>query len=138
MLPNTLVTNEVKDAAGAEQEFTHVSSNGRQRVFRLTAEAPNRLHRLDISHVESGSGANRVRSSKVGFTLEVDGAADGTIAKIQAYTVVRIPLGNLADFTAPKIALANLMSFLASNGANTTILYDNSGTGASCLINGEI
>jgi len=138
MLSNTLVTNEVKGAGGTEVEFHHLSSNGRQRVFHYRGAQPNLQHTLDISHAETGVGANRVRSSKIGFTIEDEGVAPGTVAKFQAYAVLRYPIGNAAEDTNAKEVLAHLMSFLASNGANTTILYDGSGTGAQCLLVGEI
>jgi hypothetical protein len=55
-----------------------------------------------------------------------------------AYLVIDIPTGLSNDYDTAKKALANLLSLCASTGANTTILYDCSGYGASALINGTL
>jgi hypothetical protein len=138
MLSNTLVTNEVKNAAGTEQEFLRVGSEGRATEFRVSGETPSRPHRLKVSHQEVGSGINRRRRSRIGFFKDVNGDVTDSVASVQAYIVLDSPVGNLDSNTEPTNVLANLISFVASLGASTTILYDGTGTGAVCLLNGDI
>lgn len=138
MLPTNLVTNEVKDAAGTEVEFSRLST-GPDRVvtFMKSTESPNQPYRLKVSHSESGVGKALRRSSLTRFDIPVTGV-DGTIENIECYAVLRIPVGNLSDLTAPTKAMAHLTSFLASQGATTTILYDGTGYGAAAMINGTL
>lgn len=139
MLSNTLNTNEIKDAAGTEVEFTRLSSDGRKAEFKKITESPALPDRLLISHIETGSGLNRRRRSVVRFDYTSAGEVDTTQnVKSSAYLVGDFPVGNLTAVTAPKAVLARLMSFVASLGASTTILYDCTGNGADCLINGGI
>lgn len=56
MLSNTLNTNEVKDAAGTEVEFSRISTNGRSTEYAKVGEVPNAPYRLKVSHQETGSG----------------------------------------------------------------------------------
>jgi len=143
MLPTNLNTNEVKDSAGAEQEFTRHSTLGTAVIFKDAAEAPNLQHRLTVSHKEIGDGSARRRRSVVRFDLDVD--TDTTVAtdavkpaKISAYTVVDIPVGALNDYTDVTSLVANLISFLATTGSGTTVLFDGTGHGSSALINGTL
>lgn len=139
MLTNTLNTNEIKDNAGLEQQFTRLSIGDRSTVFAIESENPALPHRLTISHSESGSGVTRRRRSVVRFDKSVLGLVDDTrTEKCSAYIVLDFPIGNLTVDTTAKIVLANLMSFVASLGASTTILYDGTGNGAVALVSGGI
>jgi hypothetical protein len=139
MLSNTLVTNEVKNAAGTEVEFSRISSSARSTIFAQANEVPSQPHRLDVSHEEVGSGTALIRRSKVGFSKVVTGQVDTSkSARIKAYTVLEIPSGNLTAATEAQNVLAELMSFLATTGAATTVLFDCTGNGAKTLISGEL
>jgi hypothetical protein len=137
MLATTLNTNEVKNAAGTEEEFQRLGGVGRNVEYGLITETPQFQHRLLVGHQETGVGVSLVRRSRVGFRKVVAGA-NGSPVLIESYNVLRIPVGNLSAFTEPKNVQANLMSFLASLGASTTILYDCTGNGAATLINGGL
>lgn len=139
MLANTLNTNEIKNSAGTEQEFTRLSQGIRDTVFALITETPSAPHRLSIKHAESGKGTDLRRRSLVRFDKTVTGQVDTTkSAVISAYAVVDIPLGNLTSYDEVKNVLANLMSFMASTGATTTILYDCTGNGATTVLSGTL
>ena len=137
MLSNTLNTNEVKNSAGTEQEFSRLSTSDRQTEFALISEVPNAPHRLKISHLETGSGSNKRRRSLVRVDKTIAGTDTAPVV-VSAYIVVDIPVGNIGAMTEPKHVLANLISFCASLGASTTILYDCTGNGADALINGGL
>jgi len=137
MLANELITNEVKNSAGTEQEFSRISINDRKTEFALKGETPGAPHRLSISHAEIGTGSAKRRRSLVRVDKTVTGV-DGTPVVVSCYMVADIPIGNLATFAEPTNAVANLLSFCASLGATTTILYDGTGNGASTLINGTL
>jgi len=137
MLNNALNTNEVKNSAGAEVEFSRLSIDGKQTEFSQVGETPAYQHRLSIKHQELSTGAKARRRSVVRIDKTVSGV-DGSPTKVSAYCVIEIPNGNLATYDEPKNVVAELMSFMASTGANTTILYDCSGNGASSLINGSL
>jgi len=139
MLSNTLVTNEIKNAAGTEVEFSRISQGERTTEFAAVGETPSAPHRLTVAHMETGAGTGLRRRSKVGFSKTVAGQVDTTKpAVINFYVVADIPVGNLTAYTEPGNVMAELMSFIASLGATTTILYDGSGNGASTLINGTL
>jgi len=139
MLTNTLNTNEIKNAAGTEVEFTRLSIGDRKTEFAMIGETPALPNRLVISHQESGTGLNRRRRSVVRFDRTSAGEVDTTVnVKSSAYVVLDSPTGNLSSTSAEKAVLAQLMSFIASLGATTTILYDCTGNGADCLVNGGI
>jgi len=139
MLPTTLNTNEVKNSAGVEQEFSRLSQSDRQLVFSLATEPPNAPHRITVSHQETGSGLGRRRRSLVRIDKTVFGTVDTTKAeKISAYVVLDSPVGNLGTTAELANVIANLLSLCASTGATTTILYDGSGYGAAALINGTL
>lgn len=140
MLANTLNTNEIKNSAGTEQEFSRLSNGpGRETVYRLITELPYTPHRLSVKHQETGSGINLRRRSVVRFDKTVISAVDATTpVTVSAYAVLDTPIGALTTNAEPTNVVANLMSFLASLGANTTILYDGTGNGAVTLLNGDL
>lgn len=139
MLTNTLNTNEIKNSAGTEQEFQSLSIDQRSREFSLTTELPNRPHRLRISHQESGTGSKRVRRSLFEVSKTIISDVDNvTPVTIIARTTVVLPVGYLASTTEMSHVLANLISGLASDGSNTTIKYDGTGTFASALLSGGL
>jgi len=139
MLSNTLNTNEIKNAAGTEVEFSRLSTSDRSTVFSQIGENPSQPHRLMVSHQESGSGVKKRRRSVVRFDKTVVSGVDATLLPtVSAYAVLDIPVGALTVTTEASNVLAELMSFLASLGANTTILYDCTGNGARELLNGGL
>lgn len=139
MLPSNLNTNEVKDNAGTEQEFSRIISSERQLIFALVNEVPSKPHRITVSHLETGQGLTRRRRSLIRVDKSVSGEQLTTsIERISAYCVVDAPVGNLNAVTEITKTVANLVSFLASRGASTTILYDGTGCGSESLINGSL
>lgn len=140
-LSNTLVTNEIKNAAGTEIEFQRLGDGPtpRSTVFAQVGEAPALEHRLNIAHQENGQGVKRRRRSVVRFDKTVISTVDSvTPVTISAYAVLDAPVGAMAASTEFSNVLAELMSFMASLGANTTILYDCTGNGAATLLNGGL
>lgn len=137
MLSNTLNTNEVKNAAGTEVEFSRLSTSTRATEFQQVAEAPNLPHRLKISHQETGNGITLRRRSLVRIDKTVAGASL-TPRVVSAYIVLDAPVGDLAADTEIKNVLAELMSFCATTGAATTVLFDCTGNGASALVAGGL
>jgi hypothetical protein len=139
MLSNNLNTNEIKNAAGVEVEFQHLSTEGRTRLFAQINESPSLQHRLKISHIESGSGIKLVRRSMHRFDKTVVSTVDlVTPVTISVYTVAVFPVGALLVGTEMANVIAENMSFHASLGATTTILYDCTGNGAASLLNGSL
>lgn len=139
MLTNTLNTNEIKNAAGTEVEFSRLSIGDRATLFAATGETPAKPNRLTIQHEESGSGINRIRRSVVRFDKTDTGQVDTTTTmRASAYVVLVSPIGNLTSNALPADTVAQLISFLASLGASTTILYDGTGNGAQALLSGGI
>jgi hypothetical protein len=139
VLSNTLNTNEIKNSAGTEVEFTRLSINDRETIFAMISESPSLQHRLSISHQEIGSGFNRRRRSKV----RVDKTTLSTVDLVtpvtsSVYTVGDFPIGALTAMTEPTHVIAELNSFMASLGASTTILYDGTGNGAVVLLTGGL
>lgn len=139
MLPNTLNTNEVKDAAGVEEEFYRSSQEGRTLIFSRTGASPAYPHQLIVSHVESGSGLRRIRRSlkRVNLTIVSD-IDDVTPITISAYTVLSAPVGAMGTTAPLARVLANLGSFGWSLGIDSTIKFDGTGNGCSALINGSL
>jgi hypothetical protein len=137
MLTNTLNTNEVKDKAGSEVEFTRLSVGPRNTEFAKIAETPGLPYRLKISHLESGSGITLRRRSLVRFDKSIANAG-GTIGVVSAYMVLDAPIGLMTTTDDAKNVVANLMSFCATTGAATTVLFDNTGNGADALVNGGL
>lgn len=139
MLANTLNTNEVKNAAGTEVEFSRWSTGVRETEFKAIAETPSAPHRLTIRHSESGSGLKLRRRSVVRFDKTVTSSVDSvTPVVVSSYVVMDAPVGALTAQTEMANVLAELMSFVASLGATTTILYDGTGNGAVCLLSGDL
>jgi len=137
MLNNTLNTNEVKNAAGTEVEFSRLGTEGRTTEFAQIAETPNAQHRLKISHQETGSGAALRRRSMVRFDKTVIGVS-GQPRKVSCYIVVDAPVGDLNSSTEIKNVIAENLSFCATTGAATTVLFDCTGNGASVLTDGGL
>lgn len=140
MLANTLNTNEVKNAAGVEVEFSRLSQGpGRETVYAQVGEVLSRKHRLTIKHSETGDGMKMKRSSLVRFDKTVISDVDSvTPVNIEGYVVLRVPAGALVSPTEPANVLAEVMSFLATTGAATTVLFDGTGNGAKSLLNGDL
>jgi len=139
MLSNSLNTNEIKNSAGTEVEFSRLSTSDRSTVFAQVAETPSQPHRLSISHQEVGSGMKKRRRSLVRFDKTViSGVDSATPITVSAYAVLDHPVGASTSNAEAANVLAELMSFLASLGASTTILYDGTGNGAAALLNGGL
>jgi hypothetical protein len=139
MLSNTLNTNEIKNSAGTEVEFSRLSTSERQTVFAQISELPAQPHRLVISHQESGSGLSKRRRSLVRFDKTVISGVDATLSiTISAYAVLDLPVGAMSAIAEGTNALAELMSFLATTGAATTVLFDGTGNGATALLTGGL
>jgi hypothetical protein len=139
MLSNTLNTNEIKNSAGTEVEFSRLSTSDRKTVFAQIAETPSLPHRLNISHVETGTGMKQRRRSLVRFDKTVTSGVDSvTPITVSAYAVLDFPTGASTSAAEAANVIAELMSFLASLGASTTILYDGTGNGAKALLEGGL
>lgn len=139
MLANTLNTNEIKDSAGTEIEFSRLSQSNRETVFAKIGETPSLPYRLSVKHLESGSGINKRRRSLVRFDKTVMSGVDATKpVVVSAYIVLDTPIGALTANTDPTNVVANLMSFCATTGAATTVLFDGTGNGAKTLLNGDL
>jgi len=139
MLSNTLVTNEVKNAAGTEEEFERSSMTDHATEYLRVGEIPSYPHRILISHQETGSGVNKRRRSMLKVKKTVAGQVDATQPMTCSVTTVAdIPIGNMSSSSLPNDVMANSMSFLASLGASTTILYDCTGNGAKTLNAGTL
>jgi hypothetical protein len=139
MLSNTLNTNEIKNAAGTEVEFSRLSTSARSTEFAQIGETPALPHRLLISHQESLAGLKKRRRSLVRFDKTVISTVDNvTPVTISAYAVLDFPVGAMAAITEGTNVVAELMSFMASLGATTTILYDGTGNGANALLTGGL
>lgn len=139
MLSNTLNTNEVKDSAGAEVEFTRLSTGDRATVFAKVSESPAAPHRLSIRHQETGSGLKKRRRSVVRFDKTSISTVDNATPIVSSvYLVLDNPIGAVVANTEAATVVANLLSFCATTGAGTTVLFDGTGNGASCVLNGGI
>jgi len=138
MLSNTLNTNEIKDASGTEVEFSRLSTADRKTVFAKIGETPSLLHRLTISHQETGTGLKKRRRSLVRIDKTVMSGVDTTLPITpSAYIVLDIPVGAMSANTEAANVLAELMSFVATLATNT-LLYDGTGTGAAALLSGGL
>jgi hypothetical protein len=139
MLANTLNTNEIKNSAGTEVEFTRQSQSARNTVFNTVVVDPARPHILTISHQETGTGMKRRRRSLVRFDKTVTSGVDSvTPVTVSAYAVLDFPVGASASTAEAANVIAELNSFMASLGASTTILYDGTGNGAVAMLNGSL
>lgn len=137
MLSNTLVTNEVKDAAGSEVEFVRIMTNERQTEFAKNGETPNAPYRLKVSHQEIGTGSAQRRRSMIRFDKTVTGVS-GLPRVSSCVCYIDAPVGDLNATTEIKNVIANMLSLLATTGAATTVLFDCTGTGASVLVDGTL
>lgn len=139
MLSNTLNTNEIKNSAGTEVEFSRLSTGDRTTTFAQVSETPSQPHRLMISHQENGSGMKKRRRSLVRFDKTViSGVDSSTPITVSAYAVLDFPIGASSSSAEAANVLAELMSFLATTGAATTVLFDCTGNGAKSLLNGDL
>jgi len=139
MLSNTLNTNEIKNAAGAEIEFQHQQQTDRARVFAQINESPALPHRLSIQHQETGNGIKKRRRSVVRFDKTIVSTVDlATPITISAYAVVDFPVGAVVADTEFANVVAELISFLSTTGAGTTVLFDGTGNGSTALIKGSL
>jgi len=140
MLSDNLVTNEIKNAAGAEVEFQHYEHlTGRGRIFAKKGESPSYPHRLTIKHSETGTGVKLRRRSAIRFDETSLSQVDSvTPITDSVYVVVDSAVGHHTTSAKLTDLIANLMSFLASTGATTTILYDGTGNGAVVLRDGSL
>lgn len=139
MLAEVLNTNEIKNSAGTEVEFTRLDSNGRSVVYAQIAETPYLKNRMTIQHREVGDGIKRVRQSNLRFDKQSLSLVDNsTVVNTSVSLTLNAPVGALTTSAEIATVLAYMMSFLASLGASTTILYDGTGNGAKSLINGSL
>jgi hypothetical protein len=139
MLSNTLNTNEIKNSAGTEVEFSRLSTNERSTTYSQIGESPSAPHRLTIAHQETGTGMKKRRRSLVRFDKTVVSGVDSvTPITVSAYAVLDFPIGASTSSAEAANVVAELMSFLASLGASTTILYDGTGNGAASLLAGSL
>jgi hypothetical protein len=139
MLPNTLNTNEIKNAAGTEVEFSRLQTEGRELIFNQVGESPNLKHRLTISHREVGAGVSRKRQSRIQFLKQVQGEVDTTrVENIIANLALTVPVGQLTTLADVTDLLAEMQSFVSTLGTATTVLFDGTGNGAAALINGSL
>lgn len=139
MLANTLNTNEVKNSAGTEVEFSRLSQNARSTEFAQINEPPATPHRIKISHLETGAGLRLRRRSVVRVDKTIVSTVDNaTPVTASAYIVLDIPKGALLAMTEPTNVLAELLSFCATTGAATTVLFDGTGNGAQALLTGGL
>jgi len=135
MFNNTLVTNEIKNAAGTEKEFQRISTGDGRATFAFIGESPAYPHRFTIAHQEVGSGINQRRKSVLRFDKTEAGAVNANFSyKNGIWIVVDRGIGQETTDVNIKDLLANMMSLLATTGAGTTVLFDCTGTGASNLI----
>lgn len=139
MLSNLLNTNEVKNSAGTEVEFTRLSTNERSTVFAQVGETPSQPHRLMLSHQETGTGMKKRRRSLVRFDKTViSGVDSATPITVSAYMVLDYPIGASTSSAEAANVIAELLSFCATTGAATTVLFDCTGNGARELLNGGL
>jgi hypothetical protein len=139
MLSNTLNTNEIKNAAGTEVEFSRLSTSERTTEFAQVSETPSSPHRLSIRHQETGSGLKQRRRSVVRFDkVVISGVDSSTPITVSAYLVLDAPVGAMTAITEAANVVAEVLSFCATTGSGTTVLFDGTGNGAAALLNGGL
>jgi len=139
MLSNTLNTNEVKNAAGTEVEFSRLSTSERATEFAQVSETPSSEHRLLISHQENGAGMKKRRRSLVRIDKTVISGVDSvTPITVSAYIVLDAPVGAMSSIAEATNVIAEILSFCATTGAGTTVLFDGTGNGAAALLSGGL
>jgi hypothetical protein len=135
MLSDTLTTNEVKNAAGAEVEFLVSSQEGRKKIWYASSVTnPQLPHLLTIQHSESGTGVNKVRRSNIRVDISAAGVSTAVRTSTASLTL-SIPIGDISSLATVKDALAELGS-LVHTLASSTHLYDGTGNGAAALVAG--
>lgn len=138
MLANLLPSGSVRNAAGAAIEFERISQSDRDTVFAQVNESPALKNRLSIKHTETGSGVNRRRRSVVRFDKDIVSTVDATkTVTVSAYSVLDAPVGAVTTNAEIVGIVAYLSGFLASLGT-TTLLYNGTGNGQVCLIQGSL
>jgi len=139
-LSNTLNTNEIKNAAGTEVEYSaRQIGPGSFKEFAKIGEQYNLPDRLSVKIQESGQGINKRRRTLTRFDETVMSGVDASLPVTGSiYVVSDFPIGALTNTTLSASLVAKMNSFMASDGAGTTILYAGTGTGAKVHINGEI
>jgi hypothetical protein len=137
MLPNTLVTNEVKNASGVEQEFARQKEEGPSVQFVHKTAAPNLPHYIRFSHREVGKDAELRRQSVREVVKTVIGVS-GVQRKVIDRHTTDFPIGDLADMTEPKNVMAEGGSLDYTLTGTATFLYDGTGNGSSALLEGSI
>lgn len=135
-LPLVLNTNEIKNSAGTEVEFTRKSTQGSTVEYAQTNEAPNREHRLRLANQTLGTGEDERRRSNLRITKEVTGVS-GKVRTVSWSLTMDIPTGDISDYTEPKNLMAEGLSFCATTGAATAVLFDCTGYGADAIVNGN-
>lgn len=139
MLALTLNTNEVKGSDGAEIEFQHRQTVGRSTEYTKIGMSPAAPHVLAVKHSETGQGFSRRRRSATRVDLTIESDVDQSQQVVVSGVLwLDIPVGAITTLDAPKTVLANIISFVASDGTNTTIKYDGTGTGAKALLDGAL
>jgi len=139
MLSNSLNTNEIKNSAGTEVEFSRLSVSDRQTVFAQMSETPSQPHRLTIQHQEIGSGMKLRRRSVIRVDKTViSGVDSATPVTVSAYTVLDFPIGASSSAAEAANVLAELISFIATTGADTTVLFNGTGNGSKALLEGGL
>lgn len=139
MLSNTLNTNEIKNSAGTEVEFSRLQTSQRETVFSQISEVPSQPHRLTIKHQESGKDLGLRRRSLVRFDKTViSGVEAGLPITVSAYMVLDAPIGAMSSIAEATNVVAELLSFCATTGAATTVLFDGTGNGATALLTGGL
>lgn len=139
MLSNTLNTNEIKNSAGTEVEFSRLSTSDRQTVFAAIGEVPSLRHRLSISHQEIGTGLKARRRSLIRIDkTTISGVDSVTPITTSAYMVLDHPIGASSSNAEAANVVAEVLSFAATTGAATTVLFDGTGNGAAALLNGGL
>lgn len=137
MLSTSLLTNEVKDRLGVEQEFEHHDLSGRTHIYRRKGQAPSLPTYLKIAHQVTGVSTSTVRRSVVRVDKSVVGKS-GKVVNVSCYKVWVVPEGELDDLEDVQDVSANIDSFCATTGAANVVLFDGSGNGDSAGINGDV
>lgn len=141
-IPLNLTSNEVKDRAGTEREFSDRGDveGSRAREWNASTEAPAYPERLRVQHREVGKpGVTLRRQSNITFKKTVVSQVDtSTPAEIRMSISLDVPQGHLTDLNAVKDVVAWANSFLSTTGAGTTVLFDGTGYGSAALINGTL
>lgn len=137
---DTLNTNQIRNAAGAEVEFQHLLTGpGRVKVYAQTGETPSLRHRFTIQHREVGTGLRTVRQSNLKIDKDVVSQVNAVdTARITVSLRLDAPIGHLTSTTELANVLAEMATALATKGdVGATLLTDGTGYGAAALINGS-